>query len=159
MTKTKKQDNGERELDAIIEATGASVNANDVILGLPEDDETPAGVKLSHVQSWVTRLGLIDAELAAVETALDDARTKRKAILKAREEHIHTRPDEQLPSDTPLFNGLAEDEPAWCVSVQVNLDRGGAAAVAVMTAASSRLSGEDFAAWVKDFVDEAEDFA
>ena len=131
----------------------------DVVLGLPEDDETPAGVKLSHVQTWVTRLGLIDAELAAVESALEDARTKRKAVLKAREEHIHTRPDEQLPSDTPLFTGLTDETPAGSVTVQINLDRGGAAAVAVLTAASARLSREDFAAWVRDFVDEAENFA
>ena len=147
MAKTKIETVEDDALDLILPADPAA-----------SEDETPAGVKLSYVRTWVTRLGQIDAELAAVENALEDARTKRKAILKAREEHIHTRPDEQLPNETPLFTGLGEDPPAGCVSVQVNLDRGGAAAVAVLTAASARLSNEDFTAWAREFVDEAEDF-
>ena len=132
----------------------AKEKQNDVI---PEDD-VPAGVKLSHVQTWVTRLGLLDAQLAEIEGVLEDAKLKRKAINKAREEHIHQRPDERPAGDLPILEGAEDNPPAGSVTLSVNLDNGGGAAVAVLSAVSVRLTSAEFAAWVKDFLDSAEEF-
>ena len=116
-----------------------------------DDDETPAGVRLSYVDAYVHhRSRLQDAEAVFLER-ISDLKNRMKRINQQLYALNRRRPDQQLTDDMPLISGLAIEAPAGTATVEINLDSGRESALVCLDVARERLTEEEYCRFVAEF--------
>ncbi len=124
----------------------------------PEIDaeEIPAGVRLSYVNTYVHTRGRLQLADLLLGERIADLKKRRKKLNKQLDALNRRRPDQQPDDDMPLISDLEDGAPAGTVCVEINLDSGTEAALAVLSVARDRLTETEFdvfAADLKETVD------